>query len=277
MLKELYTLTKLFRNFIVWIKSLTITGLYGALWEVLLAIELMVSEYKKFATQYLALALHNQYGEIEGEDSDMESNYILLCINNAFAKLMKYQEFLSHFPAYTTAVVMNPTLCWQWMKSKVPHLLESSQTTVFRLWEKDYNSKVLPKPAITIAAEIRASNKASSFDNFLQVEEDTDLFNAIAPIDMYQNYCTTHFTFFSKYSDIVIWWESYSIADDPVFQIAWNMITIPIMSSECKREFSIAGQLVTILGNYLKEDIIEASEYLDACYKQKSAKQSDQM
>ena len=164
----------------------------------------MVSEYKRFATQYSALALHNQYSEVEGEASDMESNYILLCINNALAKLMKYQELLPHSPAYAAAVVMNPTLCWQWMKSKAPHLLESSQTAVLRLWEKDYNSKVLPKPAITTAAAIRTGNEASSFDNFLQVEEDSDSFDATAPIDMYRNYYTTRLTPFSECPDIVI-------------------------------------------------------------------------
>lgn len=65
-------------------------GLYRVLWEVLLAIELMVSEYKRFAAYYTALVLNNQYDEAEREESDMETSYILLYINNALAKLMKY-------------------------------------------------------------------------------------------------------------------------------------------------------------------------------------------
>ena len=71
----------------------------------------MVSEYKRFATQYLALALHNQYGEVEGEVSNMKSNYILLYINNVLTKLMKYQEFVTHFLVYIAVVIMNSTLC----------------------------------------------------------------------------------------------------------------------------------------------------------------------
>lgn len=77
------------------------------------AIELMVSEYKRFATHYTALVLNNQYGEAKGEESDIETSYILLCINNALAKLMKYQELLPHSLAYATAVAMNPTFCWE--------------------------------------------------------------------------------------------------------------------------------------------------------------------
>lgn len=264
-------MTKPFRDFTARMEGRAITRLYGALWEVLSAIELMVSEYKRFAAQYSALALHNQYSEVNREDFHMESNYILLCINNALAKLMKYQELLPHSPAYAAAVAMNPTLCWQWMKSKAPHLLENSQAAILRLWEKDYNLIVLPKSAITTAATICADHEASTFDNFLEVEEDSDSFDATAPIDVYQNYCTTRLSPFSECPDVVAWWESCGIADDPISQMAWDMITIPAMSSECERVFSSAGRLVTPLCNRLKEDIIEAFECLNAWYKQESA------
>ena len=61
-------------------------GSYGTLWEVLPAIELLVSEYKDFAARYTALAL-SQEGEV---DFDMEYSHILLCISNALNKLIKY-------------------------------------------------------------------------------------------------------------------------------------------------------------------------------------------
>lgn len=268
-LKELYDLTKPLRDFTARMEGRATTGLYGALWEVLPAIELMVSEYKRFAAHYTALVLNNQYGEAEGEESDMETSYILLCINNALAKLMKYQELLPHSPAYAAAVAMNPTLRWEWMKNKTPHLLESSQAAVLRLWEKDYSSKVLPKPAVVAAT--RTAHEASTFDSFLQVDEDFDVFEATAPIDIYRNYCTTRRTPFSECPNVIVRWESCGIADDPVSQMAWDMIAIPAMSSECERVFSSAGRLVTPLRNRLKEDVIEASECLNAWYKQESA------
>lgn len=73
---------------------------------------MIVSKYKRFVTQYSVLTLHNQYAEVEGEASDIKSNYILLCINNVLAQLMKYHVLLPHFSAYATAVIMNLTLCW---------------------------------------------------------------------------------------------------------------------------------------------------------------------
>lgn len=82
-LKELYNLTKLFRDFTACIVGRATTGSCGAQWEVLLAIKLVVTEYKRFATQYTALAIHNYYGEVEEGNSDMKTNFILLFINNA--------------------------------------------------------------------------------------------------------------------------------------------------------------------------------------------------
>lgn len=57
-LKELFDLTKLFRDFTAWMEGRAITGLYGILWEVLLTIHKMVEEYERFAAHYTALALN---------------------------------------------------------------------------------------------------------------------------------------------------------------------------------------------------------------------------
>lgn len=111
-LKELYNLTRPFRDFNARMKGHATTSLYGALWKVLPAIELLVSEYKRFAKQYTALALSNEGSEVEGENSDMEYSHILLCINNALHKLIKYQGLLPHSPAYAAAIAMNLTLRW---------------------------------------------------------------------------------------------------------------------------------------------------------------------
>lgn len=89
-LKKLYDLTKSFYNFTAQIESWATTRLYKALWEVLPTIKLIVSEYKRFATHYTAMVLNNQYGKAEEEESDMETRYILLYINKALAKLIKY-------------------------------------------------------------------------------------------------------------------------------------------------------------------------------------------
>lgn len=147
-LKELYNLTKPFRDFTARMEGHATNGLYGALWEVMPAIELLVSEYKRFSEQYTALALSVEGSEIE--NPDMEYSHILLCINNALHKLMKYQKLLPQSPAYAAAVAMNSTLRWHWMKSKTPHLLESLKAAMLNLWERDYNPKTPPPSQLLV-------------------------------------------------------------------------------------------------------------------------------
>lgn len=77
----------------------------------MLAIELLISEYKQFSEQYIALALSIESSEIE--NLDIEYNYILLCINNALYKLMEYQKFLPQSLKYIVVIAMNLTLRWQ--------------------------------------------------------------------------------------------------------------------------------------------------------------------
>lgn len=152
------------------------------------------------------------------------------------------------------------------MKSKAPHFLESLKAAVLNLWERDYNSKVPPKP--TVGMPLSSAEERSTFDNFLQVDEDFFLFDTTAPINRYHDYCSTRLTLFSKCSDIVVWWDTCGTKDDPVSLMAWDIIVILAMSSECERVFSNAGYLITLLWNRLKEDIIEACECLGAWYKQ---------
>lgn len=265
-LKELYNLTRPFQDFTACIEGHATTGLYKALWEVLPAIELLVSEYKRFAKQYTTLALSNEGSEVEKENSDMEYSHILLCINNVLHKLIKYQGLLPHFLAYAAAVAMNPILRWHWMKSKAPHLFESLKAAVLNLLEGDYNSKVPPKP--TIGMPLSLAEERSTFDNFLQADKNFFLFDATAPIDRYHDYCSTCLTLFSECSDIVVWWDTCGTKNDLVSLMVWDIIAIPAMSSECKRVFSNAGCLITLLQNRLKKDIIEACECLGAWYKQ---------
>lgn len=113
-LKELYKLTKLFRDFIARIEDCTITGSYRALWKVFLAIKLMVMEYyKRFAIQYTALVIYNQYDEVKERYSDKKTNFILVCINNTLTKLIKYQKFFSQSLTYDAAIAMNLIFYWQ--------------------------------------------------------------------------------------------------------------------------------------------------------------------
>lgn len=144
--------------------------------------------------------------------------------------------------------------------------MNRSQAAVISLRERDYNSKVAPKP--TVEMPVPSAEECSKFDNFLQLDEDFAAFDAAALIDWYYNYCSNRWTAFAECPDVVDWWDSCGHMHDPVSLMAWSMIAIPAMTLECKRVFSSTGCLITPLVNRLKEDVIEASECLNAWYKQ---------
>lgn len=93
-LKELYNLKKPCQDFTACMEGHAKMGLYGALWELMPVIELLVSKYKQFSEQYIALAISVKDFDIKNL-ADIEYSHILLCTNNAFYKLMKYQKLLS--------------------------------------------------------------------------------------------------------------------------------------------------------------------------------------
>lgn len=119
-------MTKPFYDFTACMKGRLTTGRYEAFWEVLPAIHKIVEECKRFVAHYQALALNNQYTKGEDIAGNMEVHFILISINNALGKLHKYQELLPQSPAYATAIIMNPTLCWRWIKKKASQLLDHS-------------------------------------------------------------------------------------------------------------------------------------------------------
>lgn len=57
MMKCLYNLTKTFRDFMAWIEDHAVNSSHKALWEVLLALELLVTKYKQFAAYHISLIL----------------------------------------------------------------------------------------------------------------------------------------------------------------------------------------------------------------------------
>lgn len=94
-------------------KSHAITGICKALWKIVLAIKLLLLEYKKFISYCIAFILSNSYLEAEREKSDEKYNYISLYFNNILGKLIKYQELLLELPAYIAFIATNLTFCWR--------------------------------------------------------------------------------------------------------------------------------------------------------------------
>jgi hypothetical protein len=71
-----------------------VSGYNGAVWEVLPAIKVLIDHLEGARRKYSA----------------RKSKHILVCINNALAKLRKYFDLLDASPAYAVSLVLNPAI-----------------------------------------------------------------------------------------------------------------------------------------------------------------------
>lgn len=128
--------------------------------------------------------------------ADIKYNNILLCINNAFYKLRKYQKLLFQFLAYTAAVAMSSFLWWHWITNKTPYKLKNSKVVVLNHRKRDYNSKIPPKPTINILL--------LSAKSFLLANKNFFLLDIMMSINYYYDYCFYHLTSFSECLNIIL-------------------------------------------------------------------------
>lgn len=70
---------------------------------------------------------------------------------------------------------------------------------------------------------IASADERSTFDNFLQADEEFAPFDATPPIDRYRDYCSSRLTSFSECPDVIVWWDSCGTKDDPVALMGWDI------------------------------------------------------
>lgn len=129
----------------------------------------------------------------------------------------------------------------------------SLKVVVLNLWERDYNSKFLPSQLLVCLSH-QLRNVLLLIASYKLIK--TFFFDATAPIDRYHDYCSNRLTSFLEYPDVVLCWDTCGTYDDPVSLMAWDMIAIPVMSSECERIFSSAGRLITPVRNCLRRILL---------------------
>lgn len=52
---------------------------------------------------------------------------------------------------------------------------------------------------------IASAKEQSTFNNFLQADENFAFFDTLPPIDQYWNYCFSHLNSFTECSDVIVW------------------------------------------------------------------------
>jgi hAT family C-terminal dimerisation region len=197
--------------------------------------------------------------EFEG-DKVMEA-----MVNAGWRKMDKYYRLTDKTPAYVAAVVLNPSLKWdyinaEWLVSEVT----DAKKAMKEFWEDHYkptgitpNQETQPNttstPAGSLAAHLRRHQAARAI-----------------PTNEYEHYIQQEPEY--NVEDPLKWWleETQRMKYPNLSQMAIDILTIPAMSDEPERVFSGAKLTLNQQRNKLGVDLLRAFECLKSWYKLKS-------
>jgi hypothetical protein len=224
-------------------------GSYGALWEILVAFEIILINLEDARVKYVLL------NKSKGK-SKTGSDYMHLsaCINAAWGKANKYYKLLDDSPVYVAAVLLHPSLKWSFFHkhwAKKVEWIRRYEKTLQKIWKQQYQDK---SPSSS-----RPSSQQQSSD-IIQKLMDLAMDDR-AKEDEYHVYCQAPPIRLDE-DALVKWWTSMEESFPNLAKWAYDMISIPAMSSECERIFSSAGELLEPRRNRLLDDIVQANECL---------------
>ena len=95
------------------------------------------------------------------------------------------------------------------------------------------------------------------------------IYNQLAALDIqdeYNIYCAA-LLLPKEPPSLIQYWDRQAAVSLSLSRMALDLLSIPAMTAECERVFSSSKILISDRRNRLKDDIIEASEYLNYWYR----------
>lgn len=210
-------------------------GSHGALWEVLPSMDFMLGLLESHAIRL----------------AQVPESYFKTGVDLGWAKLRKYYTLTDLSPVYRAAILLHPIHKWEYFEekwAKHPRWIKDAKSVIRELWQV-YKQKHAPDVAV---ADLDSSSELSEFDSFLKLSgrrrlaDEYDRYCALPPDDTVKN--------------PLQWWRDHEKAYPILSQLAFDLLSIPGMSSECERVFSQAKKMITVERNRFKSDMVEAEE-----------------
>lgn len=221
-------------------------GSHGAVWEVLEAMD------------YLNLKLEAQARAVQDEDE----SYYKTGIDLGYHKLQKYYALTDRSPVYRAAIVLHPAHKESYFEdkwSKWPQWIKRMRIDVRKFYleyVEEFNEEEESEQEQTPLEE-------KSDDEFEQFQRSSAAYRANRNkrrkvIDELERYLADDID--EDILDPLAWWRSNAKQYPVLARMAFDLFSIPAMSSECERVFSQSKRLITEERNRLGAATIEADE-----------------
>lgn len=182
-----------------------------------------------------------------------DGSYFRLNIDAGWQKLNNYYTMLENTPAYVAAVVLNPRYRWEWIETvwaARPEWVVNAKRQVQELWESEYKhlpvstspEEVLDEGENVVEPPPKRIKRDGGFDDWLlhlhvarprsRVDDEyshwiqSPLDKNLDQLELPINYWNAHRTRYPRLS-----------------RMATDLLSVPAMSSEVERVFSLAGQM----------------------------------
>jgi hypothetical protein len=227
------------------------SGKFGAVWEVLLTMKWFLK--------------HLEESKIQHERD--EEPHLRICWNLGWMKLDQYYTLTEDSPAYFAALVLHPAFRWSTVESQWadhPDWLVRGKAAVQQLWEE---YRILPVERDTIPEQPTVTRKTTDLDDFMASIRKPTTQPAPLPStthDEYTAWIATADPGDCSVDDPIQYWLLRRRQYPHLSRMAIDLFSIPAMSSEPERIFSLAGHMVTAQRGRLQADIIGAAQCISS-------------
>ncbi|KAM4067806.1 transposase-like protein [Hirsutella rhossiliensis] len=226
-------------------------GKFGAIWEVLLTMEWLLKHLEEAKLQH---------------ERD-EEPYLRIGCNLGWMKLDQYYALTEDSPAYLASLVLHPAFRWSTVESQWsdhPDWLARGRAAVQELWE-EYRTLAVEQD--TIPEEPTAARKTTDLDDFMTSIRKLGAQPAPSPSstrDEYAEWVASTDPGDCLVDNPIQYWLLRRRQYPRLSRMAIDLFSIPAMSSEPERIFSLAGQMVTAQRGRLKADLIGAAQCISS-------------
>jgi hypothetical protein len=202
-----------------------------------------------------------------------EEPHLRIGCNLGWMKMDQYYTLTEDSPAYLATLVLHPAFRWSTIESQWidhPDWLARGKTAVQALWEE---YRRLPVEQGAIPERPTATKNTTDLDDFMASVRKLSTQSAPSPSPTRNEYAEWVAT--TDPGDCLVdnpiqYWLLRRRQYPRLSRMAMDLFSIPAMSSEPERIFSLTGQMVTPQRSRLKADIIGAAQCISSWEKNRA-------
>lgn len=202
---------------------------------------------------------------------EQDDERLSLCFGTSWRKIEKYYKLVDDTPVYYAAIILHPGLKIRklqemWHTDETAPWVSEVVEKVKAIWRRQYKP-TSQRPRIATLKLYDDDTPAGRLANAKRLRLDTPY----QPEDVLEAYLSTPPEPFDDDNgdSVIYWWLDHQHHYPGLAKMAFDVLSIPLMSDNNERSFSSGRDMITYRRTRLRSDIIEACQCLRSWYQLK--------